>query len=737
MNYTSEEKKTRELISKIFLYAVLLAPLVVVSSSTVFPFIFPKAIFTEIVVGLLAAVMMPLIFRYREYGLNHIYAQVLCVYAATLGFSGIFAQDRMRAFWSNHERMTGVIFIWYTILFSLLVTSYLSAHIKKLRSLLSYLVGISVVVSVTGIMQRIDPTFLLSQGQRVAGTFGNPIYLGGFAAQLALVAVYLAYINRKTGIKYLYISACVIDLIAVYLSGTRSAVVGLACALLLIGIYTARRAASAGYAKQMRIVVIGVVIAVGILIALPKLVPSLQSTMLGRLTNISAALDSTGSTRVIAWQIAIQGFELRPIFGWGPENFYYVFNKLYNPKSLTFGSYETWFDHAHNAVFDVLVTQGFVGFLAYLAQYAVIFWMCYKTRSVDENENIFSVVLAGIFVLHFIHNIFVFDHPGSYVEFYAFGAIVAARYVALKRVPINQNEIDVPRLHFAGAVLSVIALVVTAYVTIPSIRQNYLDATAQSIGMNDLDRAREVFQNAISINGPHTADVLLDAGRFAQRIPMTLSDGSQSLSLPQVKRFFDFAVSSIDNLLKNYAPNDVIAALVKAQLLMGAYQEGDVSAGRAAESAFAYATTLSPDRQQTAYSWARLKLMMGDTAGAEKLLEETIKKEPAVGVGHWYLAITIADTEFSRAAAELNLATMYGYDIGTPQNRVLSGTIYFRTNEFEKAAQLFKSLLDDFSVSQWDPKVVLMADTAFEKTNQTEARAQLRSRFLDAFKTKK
>jgi O-antigen ligase len=733
------KKEFRESVAQVLLYAALITPLIVGSSFSIFPFIFPKVMYFEIVAGLLAAVLTPIILKKKLYSVTNIYAYAMGTYAVVLGISGITAFDSSRAFWSNFERMTGIVFIWFAILFSVLVTAYFSANINKLRGFLSYLVGISVVVAFSGIIQRFDSTFLMHQGTRVAGTFGNPIYLGGFCAQLALIAGYLAYINRDKAVKWWYLFAVLANSIAIYLSGTRSALVGLFGALVIIGMYGGSRLWMHGKKQLVVSLLIGIGAVVGILFALPHYIPSLQGTMLERMTNVSSALSTTGSTRLIAWKIAIKGFLERPVFGWGPENFFFVFNKYYDPKSLLHGSYETWFDHAHNAVFDVLVTQGFVGFAVYLFQYGLILWMCYKTRSADENENILSVVLAGIFVLHFIHNFFVFDHPGSYVEFYALGAIVAARYVVMKRTQVlNTNEPQIRNVgEAAGHMVSVAAILLTVYVVVPSFRQNYLDLKAQVAAGTDLNVTQKYFKEALAVNGPHMTDVLMDVGRIGQRIPLVVNGGQSFLSIPMFKNYYDFTFQSLDQVISKYEPGNVLAAIMKGQLLMNVAQTGNVAAIEEGSAAFKYATSLSPDRQQIAYSWAHLLLMKNDVAGAKKLLEGVNAKEPGIGIGHWYLALIYIDTEPEKAADEVDLALKNGHNITAPENRLLAGLAYKRAGRTQKAVELFTLGINDAATRNWNAELVLAADSTLAEMKLVEEQKKLRALFPEVFKIKK
>src|SRR5690606_23008886 len=69
----------------------------------------------------------------------------------------------------------------------------------------------------------------------------------------------------------------------------------------------------------------------------------------GRLLNTDV---SSTNTRVMAWGVAFEAWQEKPVFGWGPNNFYYAFNKYYKPQFLEYGFGETWFDNAHSVIMN-------------------------------------------------------------------------------------------------------------------------------------------------------------------------------------------------------------------------------------------------------------------------------------------------------------------------------------------------------------------------------------------------
>lgn len=116
------------------------------------------------------------------------------------------------------------------------------------------------------------------------------------------------------------------------------------------------------------------------------LVPFCASS--SRLVNLDLE-EQTAQTRFWTWGSAIQGWQERPIFGWGPENFSVVFDKYFNERHfIPNQNSETWFDRAHGVVFDYLAETGVVGFLAYvsmfIAFYLQLLW--FKKRATEKHQ---------------------------------------------------------------------------------------------------------------------------------------------------------------------------------------------------------------------------------------------------------------------------------------------------------------------------------------------------------------
>src|SRR6185369_16632465 len=134
------------------------------------------------------------------------------------------------------------------------------------------------------------------------------------------------------------------------------------------------------------------------------------------LTRLFQLRDSNTSARLVQWGVALRGFKDHPLFGVGPENYYIIANKYYNPAIYQFD--RSWFDKPHNYLIEVLVTDGALGFTVYLAilvLIAVAFYKGYKSGFLSLME--FVILLAALLAYQ-IQNLTVFDTVPASLAFY-------------------------------------------------------------------------------------------------------------------------------------------------------------------------------------------------------------------------------------------------------------------------------------------------------------------------------
>ena len=69
--------------------------------------------------------------------------------------------------------------------------------------------------------------------------------------------------------------------------------------------------------------------------------------------------------RIAAWQVGLKSIFQKPIFGYGPENFFIAFDKFYDPKIPNIG--DEWWDRQHNAFLEMEITEGIPALIIYFS----------------------------------------------------------------------------------------------------------------------------------------------------------------------------------------------------------------------------------------------------------------------------------------------------------------------------------------------------------------------------------
>jgi len=386
-------KKTQRVLMimlEVLVYLSFLMPFIFIDKS-IFPFIVGKVVYFEGVVQLMAAVYLLLLaVNFQQFRpQKNLLLYWFYFYALTIFLSAVFGVDFNRAFWSNFERMTGVFMIFHCLTYAIIISVVFNTPAKFKRAIQVFLGAGLIELGVVLAQYVKSGVFLYDNiGGRVWGTLGNSIYIGSYFLFHIFFAIYLAFKEKKQILQILYLSVAFLEgYIIVHSRSSRGADLALIFAVaFIVGAY-----AFLSKNKKLRIATAAVVIS-GVLMAIGVLV--WRNTDFVRNfpvagKAISALKEGTGRTRLIAWEIAWKAFKERPLFGWGLENFYYAFNKYYNPESLRFSYYETWFDRSHSVIFDTLSSGGAVGTVSYFGMFAVAEYLLFLAWRKKNHHRVF------------------------------------------------------------------------------------------------------------------------------------------------------------------------------------------------------------------------------------------------------------------------------------------------------------------------------------------------------------
>jgi O-antigen ligase/tetratricopeptide (TPR) repeat protein len=403
------------------IYGGLLMPLMFIPY-VIFPFVFSKLIYFQVLVGLTFPAYLLLAWMDPQYRpkLHHLYTAI-AAYMVAIALSVAFAVDPMRAWWGNQERMNGLFtilhfFAWFTMTVGVLKTW------DQWKRLLNYEVVLSGFMATVALIQKKVPDLLMfTAGPRVGGLLDNPIYMAAYQIFNLSFLLLLSFRTRSWHLRAWYGLIALLDIGAFMAAESRGALVGLAAGVVMFALFFGWFAQS----KKLRWTIVSAAVAFFALYGLGfafRQSPLIANSFFSRFYDFSGSV----TTRLIAWDIAWKGFLERPLTGWGFDCFHILFNLKYNPQSLRFGSYETWFDRSHNTVLDVLSMTGLIGFITYAGVFAMLFYSVWRAFRKGWIDLPLASVLVALPVAYFVQNLFVFDHPAGFSMSYLLFAFVVA-----------------------------------------------------------------------------------------------------------------------------------------------------------------------------------------------------------------------------------------------------------------------------------------------------------------------
>lgn len=635
-------------ITYVALVATFFVPLVVIPDKFIFPFIVPKVLlFRALVLVMCAGYAAMLIAAWKQHRpvLTAITLAVF-LWLASFTISTFVGVDWYRSFWDNHERMLGLFTIVHYVLYYLILTSMFRKEVEWKWFMRLFAVAASVVM-VLALMQKISPEFLLNKGnERVSATLGNAIYLGAYGMFLFFLAALLFMRETSRQWKWGVVVMGILGVIGVFISGTRGALLGFVAGVGVLWILYMILLQKGSRLK--RVLVGGFVISIVCvsLIGIFRETTFVQQIpTIGRLVN--TGVTGTATTRIMAWGIAVESFVEKPIFGWGPSNFFYAFNKYYRPEFLRFGFVETWFDNAHSGFFNTLAVQGVLGIISYMGLFLVpivVLFRRFRDKLVDTP--VFTIGVAFL-VAHFVQQFFVFENPTSFLYFFFWLAFLN---VVTQKKPASVDEpVRVSPAVAAGVFLIAVGVIFITNVQ-PARANNSALQTLISLIRND--KPIETLDRTLTIATPHVDDVRND---FARGTGDALQRLRQAGTIGNGIELYTRASLELDkNLLLH--PDDIRIMIQKINLAQAiAVLSQNPTYIIEAKAYIDRAIELSPNRQQLYYNLSGILFQSGRPREAIDALAKTIADDPTIGEGWWRTAIiyqNIGETENARQTVE-------------------------------------------------------------------------------------
>jgi len=705
MNYPLETI-WRRAIQLILLLAPFLSLLV--SESMLFPFITGRNFGFRIIVEIAFALWLGLVISRKAYrppltGLT----LILLGFLAIVGLADAFGFSPYKAFWSNYERMEGLVAFLHLGAYTLIAASVFRSK-KEWLVFLNTILGAGLAVALNAFFQKIGLIEVLQQGFRArpVGTIGNPSYLAAYLMLTGTIALYLLFERdliwpaHRRFLRYVYGAAAVFLLMIVYLTGTRGAFLGLLAgffvfAILYLGLARPKEVL-VPWLKRGVIGLLVVATAVPVLFFAFRGADFVKNNLtLSRYANISLL---EGRSRFLIWGMALQGVKERPILGWGQEGFLQVFSKYYNPNIF---DQEPWFDRTHNIFFDWLITAGILGLVSYLlllGSLGYAFFRSYRRRQITMEA---MVVVASGLAAYLVQNMFVFDNFNTYLIFFslfAYAIFLSRGEDISESRPAAEAPKPAGRL-WAGTALGIVLMLPTVYSVNfqPMSQARHLITAIQTAEQRTPDgqravlvdpalmaEAAEAFNKTLSKKTFGTSEAVEQAGHLV----IALLNNPAALQAVHFQFIAD-VISALEEYLDRF-PNDVRMRLFTATI----YNRVSILNPSFGERGFAHINqvlALNPDRQLAIFVLAENYLLRGENEKAVSAAGRATQLAPqfeATQISYGEFAVYAKNYEVVQAIVDANSEN------GAVLERI--GTAFLNSNDGPRATLVFEGLVRKF-----------------------------------------
>lgn len=680
-------KENIEKIIKIGLGISLILPLVYVTW-TIYPAHFGKTIFFQILMDILLILALYYFFFYQRkiIRLQSIdWLIIIFVFSSLL--SAVMGVSWNRGFWGDQSRVQGVFTLIHFSIFYFLLRQFLLIRNNwyKFIAVVIIVSFFSSLIAWFGQYSNFLSQFVPS-GARLSGLIGNPIFFANYLMWPVFLSFFSFWFFKEKGKiwRWVWLIIGLVNLVTILGTQTRGSAVGLGFGIILFVILYILF----GKKRKVKLILLSFFLAGFLLVSGGYFWSGLRNVLPPRFSYIYSVKlsDTTAKTRLMAWQIAWQGFKVSPLLGNGPESYQDIFDKYYNPEFLKFSFSETVWDQPHNYILEILNSRGLFGLVIYLLTVVLIFWILIKTlrKSENENEIIAYSLLGGGFAAYITQLLFSFETSNSWQMW--FFSLTLLLFIA--------KEDDVKIIAYSSCKFFKVIFVIAAILGSLAVYQNYLilrssyytSLARDAAAIQSLYHWRKYAVLAIQAPAPFKWEqavfLIKDLGIF---------DGYEKLDKatlqeigPQLEQVL---LSEIKLQPQSYWLKFWLGQLY---IFIGEYVDWQYYAR--AENVLNEAWSINKTRQHIPLLLAKMYLLQGNKQQAIALLTELIKKDESLEPPHWFLGLALVrNEEVDKGLAELEKGKNFG--LGFKNNIFYLIDLYAKKNNYKKIVPLYEQLI--------------------------------------------
>ncbi len=674
----------KKITQSVTLLALFLIPFfsLIVANSLFFPFITGKAFYFRFLIEIAFTAWVVLAFIDAKFRPKITPLSIgVTIFMFVVLVADLLGVNPLRSIWSNFERMEGWIAIVYLWAFFIVGTSMFNS-VEGGKKLWHRWFNISIfsafITAIYGIVQLFGYAEIHQGGTRLDASLGNSAYFAIYMLIHAFLSAYLFFETKISKLgkfklyKWCYGCLSILFMFLVFETQTRGTILGLIGGIMLaLFLYTILGKKDDKKYRLVSLTILAAIILLGVVFWTNRKAPIIQnSALLGRLASISWS-EAKGQARNYIWPMAVKGALERPLFGWGQENFNYIFNANYEPAMY---DQEQWFDRAHNVFLDWLVATGFVGLIAYLALYVLILIKVWQSNLTLAEKS----TLTGLIVGYFIHNIFVFDNIASYIMFFALLGFADSLHNSKAKVILGNKVFHKDAIEYVVLPIVIVCFIFVVYfVQYRVVKANTRLISAlvacSSNGMPDAG----LYQKALDVHSTTANQEIRE---------QALNCALRVISTPQApgpikQAFFSLAMQEIQNQIA-YAPKDA-----RIYVLGGSFMNG-IGQYTEAVPLLEKALELSPKKQTIIYdlatSYLNLNTNIDKAVELMKGAYESAKDNSQAKISYATTLISAGKENEARELFKDNPSALVSPQIAQA---------YFVKKQYSKAIEVYKALV--------------------------------------------
>tara|TARA_Y100000310_G_C20696651_1_gene826180 strand:+ start:2119 stop:4599 length:2481 start_codon:yes stop_codon:yes gene_type:complete len=537
------------------------------------------------------------------------------------------------------------------------------------------------------------------------------------------------FFRQKTHVIRVLLSVIFIfEFFIFYQTQTRGAIIGFASGIGFLALV------SLFLKINKKIKIVSLVLLILILISPLVLVASKDTALvkgnntLRRLATISLT-DLTTESRLLTWEASWKGWTESPksfLIGYGPENYYYAFNKYFPNEIYKDEGSRIWFDRAHNIFFDVAVTTGVLGLLLYfailiLASLALIN-NYKKTKSVS-----YSWLLVSLIIAYFMQNFFVFDTLNTEIPFFLFLAFVAFSINNNNSSEDDENNIQGYKLDLTAYIFLATILVVligSLAINIKTLKANnyiFKALVSQRSDQTFLD-SMEHFEKAIDLSVVTKYEARQQLANFVNGVLRN----QQNLPDSKARELVDFTIDEIKESVAEDSKN--IRQYLFLTTFLNATTRYDRGHSQQVIDILTEAIELSPTRPHIYYEIAQAYAFLNNYEKAEEFFSKGAELAPEVIADQWNLLtiyIVFGKTDLAERRFTYMLENFEWEPTVSDYQRVFD--LYNRVNDFTKMIE-FQEIISELEVS---PENYAKLAAIYAKVGQNQKAREITQMAID------